>query len=173
MRLELRPWSGILFIVAGLCVWDRCLSFDLYFDLRSLFQLHLVSLGIGEAVGNADLAIKMIRTFNSDLSFFGLTGTGMWIDNLLDSSWKRSTCLGFFRRHKSLPCHPEHTVVLNCADCPAAQSNCLRIFMYLLSVKPCRKRAPSDVPGYQKAVQEWIAKANSGSSITKPDSHDK
>lgn len=72
---------------------DHGLRFDFNLDLGSLLELHVVPVWVRETVWNADLSIQVVRSLDSDLGFFGLTGTGMRMDDLFDFPWERSTCL--------------------------------------------------------------------------------
>lgn len=67
--------------------------FDLYLDLGAFFQLYFVALRVDEAVRNPNLAIQMICPLYPDLSFFRLSATRMWADDLLH--FPRQCCTGF------------------------------------------------------------------------------
>lgn len=82
---------------------DHGFRFDFDFDLGSHFELHFLSIRVGQVVGNADLAIEVIRSFDGDLSLFRFSGAGMRMNYLLDLPWERSTCLGYFTRHDDPP----------------------------------------------------------------------
>jgi hypothetical protein len=56
-------------------------------------------MGVGETVGNPNLAIEMIGALDRDLSFFRFAGSGMSVYHLLDFSRERGTCFRCFSRH--------------------------------------------------------------------------
>ena len=81
-------------------VGDHRVGFNFYFDLGTFLELHFLTVRVSQSVRNPNLAIKMICTFDHDLSFFRLAGSGMRANNLFDFSWERSTCLRLFGRHE-------------------------------------------------------------------------
>ncbi len=48
------------------------LGLDLYFHLCTLFEFYFVTVCVNEPVGNSDLAVKMVRALDPDLSLFWL-----------------------------------------------------------------------------------------------------
>ena len=74
-------------------------SLDFDIDFGSLFELHLSTIFIAQAVPNPDPAIEVIGSLDGDLGFFGLAGAGMRMDKFFNFSYQRSSCLGRFRRH--------------------------------------------------------------------------
>ena len=50
----------------------RCQRIGFYLDInfRSLFKLNLSTVLVGQTVGNSNLAIEVIGTFDGNLSFF-------------------------------------------------------------------------------------------------------
>ncbi len=90
-RSTARRLGRFFLIVSGLCDDRIRLDFDL--DPGSFFELHFVALIIGQAVGNSNLSIKMIRALNDDLGFLGLAGVGDRLDDFFDFCWERSSSL--------------------------------------------------------------------------------
>jgi hypothetical protein len=72
---------------------------NFHFDLRSFLQLHFVPLRVGQDIGYPNFAIKVVRTLDGDLRFFGFAGSGMRGNHFLNSSWERCAGLGFLGRH--------------------------------------------------------------------------
>ena len=79
---------------------DR-LSFYLYVDLGSGFQLDLLAVFIGQAIRDANLAVQMIRTLDGNLRFFGLSAAGMRLNYFLDFPGKCGNSFCF--RHGNGP----------------------------------------------------------------------
>ncbi len=55
-------------------------------DLSPLLKLHFVAVFVDQFVGNAEFTIKVVRTFYRNLRFFGLSGAGNRLNNLLDDT---------------------------------------------------------------------------------------
>src|ERR1700720_1150257 len=86
-----------LTILDGGCLWFR-LNCD--FNLGTLLQADLVTILVGQAIFNANLPVKMIGSFDGDLSLLGLAGR--WgLDDLFDSCGQSSTWLF---AHRVFPC---------------------------------------------------------------------
>jgi len=68
-------WSRLrlgAFLFRGGCVRNHRLGLDLYFHLCTLFEFYFVTVCVNEPVGNSDLAVKMVRALDPDLSLFWL-----------------------------------------------------------------------------------------------------
>src|ERR1700687_3041576 len=82
---------------------DHQVGLDLYFDFCSLLELNFLPMGVGETVGNPNLAIEMIGALDRDLSFFWFAGNRMSVYYLFDFSWERGACFRCFSRHNRGP----------------------------------------------------------------------
>jgi len=75
---------------------DRLIRFNLDVNLRPLFELDLTAIVIDQPVGNANLAVEVIRTFHGDLGLFWLAAVRVGIDYLFYFPWENRSYLGFF-----------------------------------------------------------------------------
>jgi hypothetical protein len=82
---------------------DHRVGLDLYFDLGSLLELNFLPMGVGETVGNPNLAIEMIGTLDRDLSLFWFTGSRMSVYYLFHFTWECGTCFRSLGRHNRGP----------------------------------------------------------------------
>lgn len=84
-------------------VRDHRVGLNLDFDLRTLFQLNLLSLFIRKPVRYPNLSVEVVCPFYSNLSFFRFSRPRMRLDDFLHFPWKRGACLSFFIRHYRIP----------------------------------------------------------------------
>jgi hypothetical protein len=82
---------------------DQRVGLDLYLDLGSLLELNFLPAGVGETVGNPNLAIEMIGTLDRDLSFFWFTGSRTSAYYLFHFTWECGTCFRSLGRHNRGP----------------------------------------------------------------------
>jgi len=75
---------------------DRLIRLNLHVNLGALFELDLAAIFIDQPVGDANLAVEVIRTFHRDLGLFWLAAVRVGIDYLFYFSWENRSYLGFF-----------------------------------------------------------------------------
>ena len=75
-------------------------SLDLYIDLRTFFEFHLLPVFVFERVGDSNFAIEMVGAFNCNLGLFRFPGLRVRTNYLFNSAWERSAGFILFGRHE-------------------------------------------------------------------------
>ncbi len=88
--------GALRYFLIAVCAGNSRIGLDPYIHLGAFLKPDFLTIVILQGVRHSNLAVKMICTFDRNLSLLRFTALRVRMNDFLDFPWKRSACFGLF-----------------------------------------------------------------------------